>query len=109
MRLFNPSPRISLTTPTEPKPAYSLQQSFPLRPCSETNLQLLIHALALLGWREGSPPWAGDTAKIDAQVVAHAKCLGCKRKALTFHAWHRPHRGYLAVMLCQHCGHVEEM
>jgi hypothetical protein len=109
MRLYNPSPRLYLTTTPAEQPAKLPPSSFPRRSSAETALQLLIHALALLGWREGAPVHAAAAAKIDQEIVAHTRCLGCKKKALRYHAWHRPRRGYLAVTICQACGHVEEI
>ncbi len=109
MRLYQPSPRFDLTTTPAEQPAKPSASAFPLRTSAETASQLLIHALALLGWREGAPVQAAAAAKIDQEIVAHTRCLGCKKKALRYHAWHRPHRGYLAVTICQACGHVEEI
>jgi hypothetical protein len=111
MRLYNPSPRFDLTTPAdEPAKEPTLSPaSFPLRSAPEVHLNLLEHALELLGYREGVPPWATDAAKIDADAVSKATCSCCRRRSLTYHCWHRPWRTMLAISICQACANVTEV
>ena len=75
---------------------------------AEKNLDILRKALALLGYRPGSPPGLEANTAIDENISAGLRCCRCKRKAMSFHPFHRPYRTYLAVMVCQHCGNVSE-
>ena len=74
----------------------------------QITLDLLSHSQHLLGWLPGPPPWAMDAAQIDTSVAAEAECPDCGQQGLDCAHWHRPPRGYMAIMLCR-CGFAEEI
>ena len=66
-------------------------------------------ALISEGWCRGAPDHlADDVVQIDATAAASMKCGRCRRKGLTFQAWHRA-RQYAATASCPVCHAVEQI
>jgi hypothetical protein len=79
------------------------------KPDTPVNPDPLEARLQAEGFRPGFPPYTQQATKdIDTKIYQRARCQHCRKRCLKCQPYHRGLR-YRMVLLCQRCGHREEV